>query len=247
MASPPLLRSLAVNLRGGRFLPRLRALAAWLAVVAAPHLHHLDLDLSGHKLETGRPELEALDAQVTVPAMLAACGAGGQLTQLRLNLSTLVVPISSWVAPLGARLQTLYLRGRPLQVIGPLQALSNLQELELHLAVLQPAALLPASLTKLVLVPWGTQLEMPPQVRAVPAGPAGMRGIENADERHAACVLGTLPLQWTHPAQHWGCPPCVPSHAMGNLMMFLLPAAVVRAHSAAPPRLRACPVYPRQL
>lgn len=167
MASPTLLHSATIAISSSRFLPRLRSLADWLAVVAGPHLQRLHLNLFCPNLDFGRPELERQEVRGMVPGMLAACGAGGQLTELQLNFSTLGIPISSWVAALGGSLQVLRIRGAPIQITGPLQALTKLQELELTGAVVQPTARLPACITKLSLSLLEGQWEMPPQVGGV--------------------------------------------------------------------------------
>ena len=171
LGSPALLRSAALRLVPGptqptreaaaRFLPRLRAFAAWLGARAAPHLVCLHLQLC---IPQGAPTGRLRRAFAELKAALAerCCG----LAELRFEVDR-GAKLSGWVAAL-AGLRTLHVRaGGKLQLVAQLQGLTSLRELHLEGCPLRirPEAELPAGVTALALAGDARSSALPQQAR----------------------------------------------------------------------------------
>lgn len=148
-----------------RLLPRLRSLGEWLVRRVAPRLRELNLDVSGC---SNIDEHLQTDATAILAAVVAVCGAAGQLSSLHLQVGW-PLSVSSWLVPLGGSLQSMSINGSPtVRVSSSLAALTALQELSLgngcNQLVFDAAARLLVSLTRLELGESESGAALPEQV-----------------------------------------------------------------------------------
>jgi hypothetical protein len=157
--SPPLLQSVSLGFSAEQEPLRLRSFCEWMLLRASQHVQRLQISLAPHE---GAKDSESA---ALLSAAVAACGAAGSLTELRLVMKAGNTPFicSSWLAALGSlRRLTIEVDGM-LNVAASLQPLAALQELRLDALVRPFAARLPASLTLLHLN-WFEGPALPAQV-----------------------------------------------------------------------------------
>jgi len=133
--SPGLLRVIKVAFRGNAaaVLPRVRALACWLARVApSARIEQLVFHVAA---DGGRQEKEASNTLASLAAALAVCGSTG-LQQQELcfpEWPDYELPLSSWAGMLGSRLRSLAIicDGPTIILLEPLTALAALESLDI--------------------------------------------------------------------------------------------------------------------
>ena len=145
--SPQLLRDLDLFCESPR-PAQLRAALEWVQCRAAGHVELLSLFMPQELDATQAAELLS-----DLGAALTACGAAGGLTDVLLQ-SKARLHVGNWVAS-QRDLRKLTLYSKQLELLGPLQILTGLQQLDLassrEQVVMGPGVSLPSALTSLVL------------------------------------------------------------------------------------------------
>lgn len=164
MHSSELLQQLNIRLTRSYVEPRFSALCAFLCRRAAGSVRSLGLALGG-----GVPSNDGALEQLR--RSLAACGAGGHLQQLSLQLGNSAEPLplrlagSLWAEACGPGLQSLTIHGDLLHFDAALAGVTTLERLSLlGLLAVDQRASLPGSLLQLTLECVGIHRDLPTQV-----------------------------------------------------------------------------------